>query len=70
MPPLSLDDDCHPTELPSSAEVNIDECDSLPVVTSPLSDMSELSFGPDSAAARELGLTSPNLVSSMNRGET
>eukprot|EP00092_Neocalanus_flemingeri_P003601 GFUD01003864.1.p1 GENE.GFUD01003864.1~~GFUD01003864.1.p1 ORF type:complete len:1212 (+),score=220.77 GFUD01003864.1:159-3794(+) len=58
-------------EMPSTGEVNIDECsDSLgmPIVTSPLSEMPDmdLNFGSDSG--ENSGLTSPNLVSSMNSG--
>jgi len=57
-------------EMPSTGEVNIDDCDSLgmPIVTSPNSDMPDidLNFGSDSG--ENSGLTSPILVSSMNSG--
>merc|ERR1719369_888603 len=56
--------------MPSTGEVNIDDCDSLgiPIVTSPHSEMPDmdLNFGSDSG--ENSGLTSPNLVSSMNSG--
>merc|ERR1719318_1596604 len=56
-------------EMPSTGEVNIDDCDSLgrPIVTSPdMPDMPDFNFGSDSG--ENSGLTSPNLVSSMNSG--
>lgn len=55
-------------EMPSSAEIDIDDpCDSIPIVTSPLSEMSEMEMNFNSDTENS-GLTSPNLVSSMNSG--
>ena len=55
-------------ELPSSGEINIDEpCDNMPIVTSPLSEMPEMDINFNSDSDNP-GLTSPNLVSSMNSG--
>ena len=55
-------------EMPSTGEIDIDEtCDTTPIVTSPLSEMSEVDFNPD-GENRGVALTSPNLVSCMNSG--
>lgn len=55
-------------EMPSTGEVNIDDCDSLGIVTSPHSDMPDIDLNFGSNSGENSGLTSPNLVSSMNSG--
>jgi len=53
-------------EMPSTGEVNIDDCDSLGIVTSPHSEMPDIDLNFGSNSGENSGLTSPNLVSSMN----